>query len=73
MYIFKNSLENKLQHMTMWLKKFMHVDNIIINLTNNIFYLWKHYYSLGLANDWKDEYAYIYFISSFDYRKLMIN
>ena len=28
---------------------------------------------MGLANDWKDEYAYIYFISSFDYHKLMIN
>ena len=32
-----------------------------------------HKDSLGLGNDWKDEYAYIYFISSFDYRKLMIN
>ena len=27
---------------------------------------------MGLANDWKDGYAYIYFISSFDYRKWSI-
>ena len=31
-----------------------------------------HKDSLGLAHDWKDGYAYIYFISSFDYR-LMID
>ena len=27
---------------------------------------------MGLANDWKDGYAYIYFISSFDYHKWSI-
>ena len=56
----------------------MHVDNIIINFINNIF--WKQYNNFisqrllgaGLANDWKDGYAYIYFISSFDYRKWSI-
>ena len=37
MCIFKNSLENKLRHMAKWLKEFMHVDNIIFNLINNIF------------------------------------
>ena len=71
-YIFTNRLENKLQHMTMWFKKFMRVDNIIIHLSNKIFYLWKHYIT---KTPWakqmteRMDYAYIYFISSFDYRK----
>ena len=77
MYIFKNSLENKLRHMSMWLKKFMHVDNIIINLINPIFlplealfYVTKTPWTKQMTE--RMDYAYIYFISSFDYRKWSI-
>ena len=52
----------------------MHVDNIIINLINPIFlplealfYVTKTPWTKQMTE--RMDYAYIYFISSFDYRK----
>ena len=56
--------------MALWLKEliilFWILSITFFTFGNIILY---HKDSLGLANDWKDGYAYIYFISSFDYRK----